>query len=69
MASLDQSDLLLEQLHYLKLSFFLDNHKTLAQQAANEQWDPLKFLSPFLVKDYQLLCPRSHQSLPQLRRE
>ena len=65
MASLDQSDLLLEQLHYLKLSFFLDNHKTLAQQAAHQQWDPLKFLAHLV--DGEVLVRRERSTQRRIR--
>lgn len=68
MASLDQTDLLPEQLHYLKLSFFLDNHKTLAQQAANEQWDPLKYLTHLVDGEVLLRRERSTQRRIRLAR-
>jgi DNA replication protein DnaC len=68
MASLDQTDLLPEQLHYLKLSFFLDNHKMLAQQAANEQWDSLKFLTHLVDGEVLLRRERSTQRRIRLAR-
>ena len=36
---------LLSCLHYLKLSYFRENHQALAQEAAQKNWTPLDFLS------------------------
>lgn len=64
----DQTDLITAQLLYLKLRFFLDNYKTLAKQAAEEQWDPVKFLAHLLEGETLLRRERSTQRRIRLAR-
>ena len=64
----DQTDLITAQLLYLKLRFFLDNYKTLAKQAAEEQWDPIKFLAHLLEGEALLRRERSTQRRIRLAR-
>jgi DNA replication protein DnaC len=64
----DQTDLIAAQLLYLKLRFFLDNYKTLAKQAAEEQWDPIKFLAHLLEGETLLRRERSTQRRIRLAR-
>lgn len=68
MSILDQTDLLPAQLQYLKLHFFLDNYKTLAKQAAEEQWDPLKFLAHLIEGETLLRRERSTERRIRLAR-
>ena len=64
----DQTDLITTQLLFLKLRFFLDNYKTLAKQAAEEQWDPIKFLAHLLEGEALLRRERSTQRRIRLAR-
>ena len=64
----DQTDLITAQLLFLKLRFFLDNYKTLAKQAAEEQWDPIKFLAHLLEGETLLRRERSTQRRIRLAR-
>jgi DNA replication protein DnaC len=61
MSTLDQTDSLLRQLQYLRLNFFLDNYKSLAQQAAEAQWDPIKLLTHLVEGETLLRTERSTQ--------
>lgn len=68
MSAFDQTDLLPAQLLYLKLRFFLDNYKALAKQGAEEQWDPIKFLTHLVEGEALLRSERSTQRRIRLAR-
>jgi DNA replication protein DnaC len=68
MSVFDQIDLLTAQLHYLKLSFFLDNYKALAKQGAEEQWDSIKYLTHLVEGEALLRRERSTQRRIRLAR-
>ena len=69
MPTLDPTDSLPRQLQYLRLNFFLDNYKTLAQQATAEApWDPIKFLTQLVEGETLLRTERSTQRRIRLAR-